>query len=278
MRWTSDLTGAEPIVRDMPVYDGSDLRNGELLMKGTTTDGTVDGAVSLITAYNATPGSSAIDTVGILQESTYESSGTEPSRTWANTSGVYYGKVIINPFAVYRAEILQDTGNDVAVESSSTTVNIYETIATADEAIGCYIYFTHSSASAAIEGSLRMITDNETTYAVVPALKATPTTSDLYIIIQPPHQYPLNLDTNAVGISSLETLTDVMTNADSGGATNLRIVETWIESPSVGMCPLRGYKDADSAAVWATMDGLDSSTKFYHDIIMKDHLFGVQEA
>ena len=35
-RWHYDLTGAEPIFMEMPVYDSSNLDNGELLQLGTT--------------------------------------------------------------------------------------------------------------------------------------------------------------------------------------------------------------------------------------------------
>ena len=35
-KWRYDITGAEPIVRDMPVYDAATLVYGEYVMKGTT--------------------------------------------------------------------------------------------------------------------------------------------------------------------------------------------------------------------------------------------------
>ena len=274
MRWAYDLTGAEPIIKDIPVYDAALLDNGELLMKGTEVVGTTNGGISAITAYNATAANSAIDAIGILQESTYESGGTAPTTVYAGTgsSGVYLGKTIINPFAVYRAEVNQASTTDVACESSSTTTNIYETIATTDEAIGAWIYFTGTSTTAAIKYSLRCITDSETTYAVVPALDATPATTDVYIIIQPAHQYSLNLDPVSKGMDSVDTLTAAMSNATGD---NLRIVDAWVESAGLGMLSLCGYVNRDLNISLGSMK-LDSSAKFYNDIVMKDHIFNAE--
>ena len=123
MRWTYDLCGSEPIIKDCPVYDAIELVNGELLMKGATVAGTADGFVSLITAASNDGTTDAVDAVGILNESKYDDT-TTPSSTFAATAGVRMGKVIINPFAVYRAEYFQTGAYDIAVEASSTTTSI----------------------------------------------------------------------------------------------------------------------------------------------------------
>ena len=277
MRWTYDLCGAEPIIKDCPVYDSTELVNGEMLMKGATVNGGSDGFVSLITAYTGTAGNQGVDNVGILNELTYDET-TTPSATFTHNTGVYFGKVIINPFAVYRAEYGQLAADDVAVESSSTTTSIYETIATADEAIGGYIYFTHTSGTtAANRGCLRMVTGNTTASATIAALPATPTaTTDQYIMIQPAHCYLLGgLDATATKLSSPgSTMTHAMSNATG---TNYRIVNSWMEAPGIGFVPLNGYKDRDTNLTLGALDNLPSDTKFYSDFIAKDHIFGAQE-
>ena len=262
MRWSFDLTGAEPIIRDCAVYDGALLANGELLMMGTANNPGTDGGVSLVTAYSGTAANSAVDAVGILTESTYAASA--PSRTVDDTSGVYLGKVIINPFAVYMAQVDGSTGDDIAVESSSTTILIKETLS-ADTLDGYWVLFTNC-ASAGLDGQLRMITDNETTDFDIPALPSTPTTSDNYIFANPAFAYACNLNAEATGLTSDKTL-----NAPEG-ATNIRVVNSYAKSTTGPMVPLLSYISPAGSST------LGSGAKLYSEIMMKDHAFGVQEA
>jgi len=271
MRWSYDLAGAEPIIRDWPVWDATSLNNGEHMMITTDATGASGGFGTAISSYNATSASGGVNGLGILQESTYASSISD--RDFSNTSGVNLGKIIINPLAVYRAEISQDATEDVACEGSTTTTNIYETIATNDEAIGCYLYFTAESSTAAIQGCLRQITDNTTTYAVVPALPATPATTDDYIIIQPAGAEPGRFAGASVksiqgtSLSSLGTLTDVLSN---NVGNNFRIVQSWVEATGFGFAPLNGYL-RDNHSLGNMKLGTDA--KFYSDIINTNHLF-----
>ena len=266
MRWSFDLTGAEPIIRDCAVYDAAALANGELLMMGTHKNSAADGGISLITAYNGTAASSAIDAVGILTESTYASSNA-PDRVVDDTSGVYLGKVIINPFAVYMAQVDGSTGDDIAVESSSTTILIKETLSTigADDLDGYWVLFTNC-ASAGLDGQLRMVTGNDTDDFDIPALPSTPTTSDNYIFANPAFSYACNLNAEATMLTSDKTL-----DAPEG-ATNLRVINSYAKSASTPMVPLLSYVSP------AGSSSLGSGAKLYSEIMMKDHAFGVQEA
>jgi len=264
MRFSYDLTGAEPIIRDMAVYDAALLANGELLQLGTSANTTADGGISLITAYNSTAASSAIDAVGILTESTYAASA--PDRTPVDTSGVYMGKVIINPFAVYMAQVDDSTGDDVAVESSSTTVLIKETLSTigASGVGGYWVLFTNCS-TPGLDGQLRFITDNDADDFDIPALPSTPSTSDNYIFANPANAYACNLNAEATGLTSDKTL-DV-----PEGATNLRVIRSYAGSNSNPIVPLLSYISP------AASSQLGSGAKLYSDIVLKDHLFGAQE-
>lgn len=278
MRWTYDLTGAEPIIKDCPIYDATNLENGELLMKGAVSTGTTNGWVSLITAYTTDGHTQAVDAAGILLETQYGAQGTTtPSQTFAGTTGVRFGKVIINPFAVYRAEYGQTGTDDCVVGTSNTTTAIGQVMATADEAIGGFIYFTYTLGNtAALMGSLRMVTDNTIESATVATLSATPSDAvDMFICIQPAHNYTMGLAATGTKLSSAgTTMTDLMSNAEGD---NLRIVESWMEAPGIGYVALTGYKNRDSNLTLGALDDLPEETKFYSDILCKDHMFGIQE-
>ncbi len=278
MRWTYDLCGAEPIIKDCPIYDATNLENGELLMKGTTSTGTGNSWVSLISSYAGDATADAIDSVGILLEDQYGANGTiTPSATFAGTTGVRHGKVIINPFAVYRAEYGQAAADDSVVGTGNSTTAVGQVMATAGEAVGGFIYFTHIATNQdALKGSLRMVVSNSIESAGVTALAAAPVAAtELFICIQPAHNYTMGVNAAATGLSSSgTTMTDLMSNAEG---TNLRIVESWIEAPGIGFVPLVGYKNRDTNLDLGALDNLPSTTKFYSDIMQKDHLFGAQE-
>lgn len=266
MRWYYDITGAEPIIRDCPVYDASSLADGELLMLGTTANNSADGGISLITAGTGTAGNDAVDAVGILTEDTYES--TAPSRTVDNTSGVYLGKVIINPFAVYLAEYDNGTSYDIAVESSSTTTTIYETLSTitANNLDGYWVLFVNCSTSG-VGGSLRMLTANAATTFTIPALSATPSTSDNYIFANPAHSYAVRLTSgDAVDLDCTPTL-----DAPEA-ATNIRVLQSFVQGDAQPFVPLQSYVSPN-----ATIN-VGSNGRLFAAILCKDHLYGAQES
>jgi hypothetical protein len=260
MRWHYDLTGAEPIIRDCPVYDASSLAEGELLMLGTSANNTADGGISLVTAGTGTASTDATNAVGILAENTYAS--TAPSRTVDHTSGVYLGKVIINPCAVYLAEYDNDTDHDIAVGSSSTSTRIYATLSTigANGLDGYWVLFVNCATSA-IEGDLRMITENTTTYFTIPALSATPTTSDNYIFANPKHSNAVRL------VSGDARYLDCTPTLDAPeGATKLKVVCSYVCSPQVPLTPLLSYVSPGQINV-------GKNGKLLADLAMVDHLF-----
>ncbi len=114
MRWVYDLTGADPIVRDMAIYGaGIDIVEGAAVMRGAT--GETDHGL-LVVAAGATA-----DVAGVLNElQDYSVTGDAALATGTNW---VRRKVIINPFAVYRAQY--DTADDADVASTSTvTVTI----------------------------------------------------------------------------------------------------------------------------------------------------------
>ena len=273
MRWSYDLTNAPEIVRDIPVYDAALLTNGELLMLGASANNTADGGISAVTAYSDTSANTALNAIGILKESTYESGGTVPDEVIGDTTyGVRLGKVIINPFAVYMAEVDNSTGDDLAVESSSTTTTIYESLSNigAHGLDGYWVLFKNCSTSG-LDNCLRMITANGTATFTIPALPATPTTSDDYIFANPNHAYASNLNAEATKLSGNQGTNKTIDYPE--GATNLRVVQSYCEGDGYPtLTPLRTYF-VPGASV-----NIGGNGALYSEIMMKDHVYGVQES
>lgn len=108
-----DLTGAEPIVRDIPVYgNGAAIVDGALVMRGATP-GTNQGFAILAASGWA-------GAIGVIQEThALVSAGADSKQ---DGTAYTFRKVVINPWAVYRAQY--DTGAIAVASTSSTTVTI----------------------------------------------------------------------------------------------------------------------------------------------------------
>ena len=266
MKFHYDLTGAEPIIRDYPVYDATNLEQGELLMKGATDpDSAADESHSFITAYNATAASSAVNAIGILNEDTYATTpsggyaAVVPDTAYSLAGGPKYGKVIINPFAVYLAEHSTGTSDDVAITSTSTTTVTIPSLA--DDADGFWIYFPLTATG--VKGSLRALYTSAAGSAVMDsALSVAGTSSDTAVLICPGNgQLSFNLDATGTMVSSsnLQAVKE---------ATNLKCVQAYISGRDTPMEPLRISRHV----------GLNNlhlqSVKFWADLICVDHIFG----
>lgn len=266
MKYAYDLTGAEVIIKDMAVYDATALEYGELLMLGTTDpDSATDEGQSLVTAYSATAANSAVDAVGILNESTYGTGGTAPTRAASTTTGPYYGKVIINPFAVYAVEQNIGTSYDVAITSTSTTTLTVSSLQ--DDIDGCWAYFPLTASG--VKGSLRYITAAASGSCTMDsALTTTGNSSDTVVLIAPPPFYSFNLTADALQVASGDCQATVK------GATNLRIVQTYIDKGE-GEEIMRPNLHYALNNLHNCRGG--AGPRFFYHIMMKDHLYGVQE-
>jgi hypothetical protein len=263
MEWAYDLTGAEPIIRDVRLYDAATIARGEMVMLGTTDpDSNADMGLAGITAYNATAANSAIDVIGVCQETLTTSSAT--SIASAPDSAPCFGKVIVNPFAVWRVEQALDAANDVAITSTSTTTVTIGSMA--DDADGYWVYFPLSAAG--VKGSLRLLTASASGSATMDsALTTTGTSADTAVLISPELKYSFNLDSTATKVSS--------SNAQAvNEATNLRILQTFIDRDQ-GLEIMRPATHLALNNLHLVKGG--QGVKFFYDIVCKDHIFGVQE-
>lgn len=113
MIFAYDLTGAEPIVRDVPYYgNGTAISNGAVMMRGATP-GTNQGF-----AIIGATGLAGV--IGVTNElKTVVSAGADSKQ---DGTAYTYIKIIINPWAVYRAQY--DTGAIAVASTSTTTVTV----------------------------------------------------------------------------------------------------------------------------------------------------------
>ena len=256
-----DLTGAEPIIRDYRIYDSAALAQGEFLQLGTTDpDSNADMSLALITGYNATAANTCIDAVGILNENTFAT--TVPST--APDSAPTFGKVICNPFAVYLTEQSLAAADDVAITSTSTTTLTVPSLA--DDIDGYWAYFPLTASG--VKGSLRLITASASGSCTMDsALTTTGNGSDTVVLISPEMKYSFNLEAAATKVSS--------SNCQAANeATNIRILQTYIDR-DLGLEVMR-------PATHLALNNLDTvkggtGPRFYYDLLLKDHIFGVQE-
>jgi len=273
MKWAYDITGAEPIIKDIPAYDAATLVNGELLMLSTNS-----GFPCAVTGIvNTVGGTMAVDVIGLCLETKTTSGSVHPdgsayatsggsnvsvATAMSNTAAVCYVKTIINPFAVYRAEVNQDDAFSVA--ASAATAEVQVTGVGASSLDGSWIYF--SASAGPNYGELRRVIVSATaaTLDMTSAVSATITTADTVTLIQPKLSYSNVLDDTATMISQ--------TTVGQGTATNLRVVESYINKNE-------GFEILKPGAHDGVKVGSSNAalTKFYNDIVCKDHIFGAQE-
>lgn len=241
--WRYDLAGAEPIIRDVPVYDASSTAAfslGEMLVQGgTDPDSNADCGVAFVTGY----GSTSHRMLGITQE------------LLANGSTAYNGafpltqyiKAIINPFAIYLLEYDQ-TSVLTATSTSSTTITIgsFE-----DDLAGGWL-FSITGSPTGNSKVLRMLTADGTISTAMPATD----TGSTFIKILPVNHALTQFNAVATALG---------TTAAAGGGLQMRVVENYINSDEFPMAPLRLATHGGK--------GVLSNAKFYSEIVIIDHIY-----
>jgi hypothetical protein len=149
MRFFRDLVLAEPVIRDIRVYDASatGLIAGQAVKAAAAAD--TEGCGGVIDAA----ADACIDIVGVLAES--------PSSLSVAAAGTEkFGKVIINPFATYLAEVDEtnaDTNGSASAETFTTTFSANN--------IGGWVFCNADSAGAG-DGNILAIGAVSTTASV----------------------------------------------------------------------------------------------------------------
>jgi hypothetical protein len=265
-KWSYDITGAEIIMRDVPVYDAATIAQGEFIMLGTTDpDSGNDEGISFVTGYNATAANQMIDGLGISLETVTTASSPSVASGYSTTTGPCYAKAIINPFAIYMVEQSLAAADDVAITSTSTTTLTVPSLQ--DDIDGCHVYFPLTQTG--VKGSLRLITAAASGSCTMDsALVTTGGASDTIVLISAPNKYSLPLEATALKVSSGDC------QATYNAATNIRILETLID------------RDAGLEIITpAKFNGLNNlnlvkggnGPRIFYKVMLKDHIFGVQE-
>lgn len=315
MKWSYDLAGAEPIIKDEPVYNANIVGVGEYLMVGTSawTAG-ADAGYGLVNACVSTVATAiGINGVGIsLQQITTAGNGlfyslnapqsvaTALNGTGTavagcglrNTNSYAFTKVIINPLAVYRTLVSQNTVGTadcitVAAAASNTTIQLVITGAGTPTAFtGQWCYFCGTAGPNF--GTLRKIVTNASaaTFILDAACTNAITSADKIVIFPEMNLNPNLLSTNTVTTanatngSSLGTC--VTSNPISAGQGELcatfRVVDNYIEGGTYtgGIAQLRYNVQGQYTPAYNGTTPLVnklSTTQFYQDLISLNHAF-----
>jgi hypothetical protein len=262
LRWHYDMCGAEPIIRDVRVYNSGALSRGTAMCSGPVATAENGGA-----AIIADPDVLS-NIIGVLQE----------DLTTAQTLGVVatgvdkYGKLIINPFAVWLGEYSQHADDDV-VNSVADSTGKAVTITQVTDHNRAWAYITDAGATTGGFGNLFQVGAITNTTVLTAATSYDDyllgnTTSDTVIVLIPPFSADVaggsvNLSAAAGGYAS-RTIEPYNASAAAGAAV---VLENYIESPKRSMTPLvcaehsgKNYKAEDPT--------------FYADIMFSEHVLG----
>lgn len=269
MKFHYDLTGAEPIVRDVPVYDAATLARGELVMldPAAATD------CQFITAYTGA-NTEAVDAIGVMQETLTTTSKANPGDavTTAGTvdppqdaissiaagvaAGSRYGKVIINPFAVYLAEYSQAAADDVAFTQAWNSTTLTCT-SLEDNIDGGYVFVSAASANASAKGQLRYLTASAAGSATTDSAPAVATTTnDTFIKVLPANHRLTALSADGIKLKS---------QAAAGSGVSLTILENYIGGSEQALEPLRAQRHKGG--------NFTSHAKLFADVLLTDHIY-----
>jgi hypothetical protein len=268
-RFHYDLTGAEPIIRDVPVYDAANLDKGEFIMKAPTTTA----ACSFITGY-AGNNTEMVNALGIMNETITTTSPAgfgDHVTTAATTStpaissiaatvatGNRYGKVIINPLAVYLAERDQSVLAGITAVACTASKTYTDTLEALVE--GSWYFVTNlplATSVVANRGQLRYVSVCTSTTSTTLLTDTTTTTAEKIIKILPVNHKLIKLSADA-------KMTSDLTAHTASDRIKLINVENYVTSPTRPLEPMRQQ----------IHDGLqDSTLRFYSDLVMKDHIY-----
>ena len=265
MKWAYDLTGAEPIIKDLPVYDAATIAQGELVMIGTSafTAG-ADAGYGMVSAYPSTVmANGAVNAVGVSLETKTTADVPSIAAACNVTTGKFCtAKVIINPTAVYRAEVTTAEQLSIASSASTGAFAVTGAAGTSGDRCGQWVYFCASAGPNF--GNIRKVVTTATagSFVMDASVSATITTADKIIFITERNKSPEILGTDAITIGQT-------TVGGGAGATTLKVVENYIDRGN----GLELLRPATHSQIKLGSDAA-KKVKFYQDIVLVDHLFG----
>lgn len=270
MLWHYDLSGGQPIVRDLPVVGTADILLGAVVSR----DGAISTALNNFGAQAAD--ATVSDVIGVAAElydySAHISNNGTNAATAAATGITNYIKVIINPMAIWLAEWSQNASDDTvntAADTSGKTVTGTFT-SPGDDVEGCWVYITNAGSSAGGAGNLFQIGDASTTVWTACTTfddnLAGNLATDTYIKIMAPYFATvaggsINLSTTAA-VAGTQLLGNDLVGDDAGAIMSIL---NWIEDRNTGLQPMRVEKHSGR-----TFDA--ATCHIYSDVQLLDHL------
>ena len=258
MKYAYTLDGSEVILRDYPVYGAAALKYGALMQLGVADpDAGGDEGQAAVIAYNATAANSGTNVIGMLNEDIALADLVAPS----TAVGPKYGKIIINPSAVYKGEISLAAADDTLITSTAAATLTVANLQ--DDIDGAFVYFPLTLTG--VKGSLRQLLASAAGSATMDsALVTNGAGTDTIVIISRELKSPCNLSSDATKfVGSDVTAIE--------GAAKFIILNRFIDMD--GGVELLKYKNHCGINNLHLVKG-GTGVKFYYDVLPVDHLFG----
>ena len=209
-----DLTGAEPIVRDVPIYAVDRIAKGEMIQMGATGNTLKAGFIT----SNALTTTAGVDALGVCMEeitttspadfgdivSTAATTSTRAISSIASTvaTGSRYGKAIINPLAIYLMRWDDSSTGYCTSAAVSASTTYTQTVEQYGEGGWLYSVPGVTGAVAANEGQLRYITVSTSTTSYTLLTAVTLAATEKLISIKPRNHRILGIS----GVASTATV------------------------------------------------------------------------
>ena len=246
LRWHYDVTGAEPIIRDIRVYNVGALEKGTAMCAGPVA--TAENTGCAIVA----DGNVLSNIIGVLQEDL-----TAAEALGVVATGVdKYAKLIINPMAIWLGKYSTHADDDEVNTSADSTGKVITCTMVTDHERG-WAYVTDTGSSTGGFGNLFQIGASGTTATITAATSYDDyllgnTTSDTFIVLPAPWYVDVAGGgvelSEATGINAMQ-IAGYETTAAAGSGL---IIENYIQSSRRSLEPLvcaqhsgKNYKDED---------------------------------
>ena len=286
MKWSYDLTSAEPIIMDLPAYDATTIKVGAMVMIGATAFASgADASRAVINAYSTTAASShAINTVGIAMETKTTADLPSIATACNTTAAICWMKCTVNPFAVYRAQY--NTAQQIAITSCSAT-HMVATLGTGNSSADGYMFYMGASAGPNY-GHLGFIANSatSTSISIDTALTTTATTADTIMLIAPPSCTtcpPLSTDSTMIGMITTGTaslgilkrlaIIDTFVDADRG-FMRMNISGPYVPTTSNYYMSIQFVKNHPATRGDGFLKGPKKTAQFYNDLVIRNHVWG----
>ena len=275
MKFHYDFSDSEPIYRDVPIYAAAGVVQGEGVMMasiGSTTDGefTPWGTGSGAAVNSLGECCEQITTTSLASYGDHISTAaTTTSRAISSiastiATGNRYGKVIVNPYAVYLTELDLSSASYCTAAADSGTTTYTQTVEQYNE--GSWIYVVPGVTGSVVgnQGQLRYVSVSTSTTSYTLLTAMTTTTAEKIVSIKPINHRLVGLSAASAGVVNNVTKLSNLTSMAAQATVNLHVIENYVGGPNKPLEPMRQQ----------THDGIqDTTLKFYSDIIQLDHCY-----